>query len=112
MSASHIPKRLVELICAYGDARSKGLSGAVNLALVFTEFDHLATQPQAPQGGVTDEKLFADLGKEMYGITTTVHSPNIPFEEQLRCIPSIWLHCMEERDALLAATDTPEGAKP
>ena len=57
---------------------------------------------EALQGEVERLKAFADLGVAMYEMTTTVHSPNIEFSEQLQIIPSLWAKCMEECDALAA----------
>lgn len=57
-------------------------------------------------------KAFADLGVEMYGMTTTVHSPNIEFSEQLKIVPGMWRKCMEERDALQAKLDALQTQEP
>ena len=53
----------------------------------------------------TTREAFEKLGTEMYGMTTTVHSPNIPFEEACACIPAIWENLVQERDRLRAALE-------
>jgi hypothetical protein len=53
--------------------------------------------------------LFEKLGREMYAMTTTVHSPNIPFVEQCEMIPGIWEHLVQERDRLREIASGVEG---
>lgn len=50
---------------------------------------------------------FAALGREMHAMTTCVHGPSIPFDEQLRCVPSIWRSYLKELDALHLASTRP-----
>lgn len=49
------------------------------------------------------ERQYANLGRAMFDMTTTVHYPEFSFEEACACIPELWKNCMEERDNLRAA---------
>jgi hypothetical protein len=73
--------------------------------------DHIALQdlamriykmePPAPQSAQADssEAEYAKLGRAMYQMTTTVHSPLIPFGEQCDLIPHVWQKFMDEHTA-------------
>jgi len=57
----------------------------------------------AVQQGRDDSAVFEKLGREMYAMTTTVHSPSIPFAEACACIPVIWENFVQERNRHAAA---------
>lgn len=46
--------------------------------------------PPWRQTPTDDASLFGKLGRVMWEMTTTVHSPGISFSEQLELIPTIW----------------------
>jgi hypothetical protein len=76
------------------------------------DVSNLASTIEALQAEVERLKAFSNLGVAMYEMTTTVHAPTIEFLEQLQLVPSLWLMCMEERDALREELATLKGAEP
>ena len=53
---------------------------------------------------------YAKLGKAMYEMTTTVHSPFIPFSEQCDLIPHVWQKFMDEANAAPQDQDAKDAA--
>lgn len=45
------------------------------------------------------DQTFLKLGREMYAMTSTVHSPDIPFEEQCALIPGIWQNLTDDANS-------------
>ena len=48
---------------------------------------------------MSSEAEYARLGRAMYQMTTTVHSPFIPFSEQCDLIPHVWRKFMDDAKA-------------
>jgi len=84
----------------YPDARGDDLTTRVIDAL--EQMDIALGMKEGAQPADETQALFAKLGQEMYNITTVVHSPNIPFEDQLACIPATWQNTADSLKVWLA----------